>query len=61
MNSSSVLFLSIIVVNLVILGVCVWLLVEMLRAERIILLQADTAEELNLENARLLRELAERG
>lgn len=61
MSPSSVLFLAIIGMNLVILGVCIWLLVKLLWAKRIILLQADTAEELNRENARLLRELAERG
>ena len=61
MNSSSVLFLAVVGMNLVILGVCIWLLVKLLWAKRIVGLQADTAEELNRENARLLRELAERG
>jgi hypothetical protein len=61
MSPSSVLFLAVVGMNLVILGVCIWLLVKLLWAKRIVGLQADTAEELNRENARLLRELAERG
>jgi hypothetical protein len=61
MSVSSVLFLAVVGMNLVILGVCIWLLVKLLWAKRIVGLQADTAEELNRENARLLRELAERG
>ena len=61
MSPSSVLFLAVVGMNLVILGVCIWLLVKLLWAKRIVGLQADTAEELNRENARLLRELAEKG
>lgn len=61
MSPSSVLFLAVVGMNLVILGVCIWLLVKLLWAKRIAGLQADTAEELNRENARLLRELAEKG
>ena len=61
MSPSSVLFLAVVGMNLVILGVCIWLLVKLLWAKRIVGLQAGTAEELNRENARLLRELAERG
>lgn len=61
MSPSSVLFLAVVGMNLVILGVCIWLLVKLLWAKRIVGLQADTAEDLNRENARLLRELAEKG
>jgi len=55
MSVSSVLFLSIIVVNIVILALCILVLA------RLLLAKSEINEELNRENARLLRELAEKG
>lgn len=61
MSPSSILFIVIIAANVAILGVCGWLVVKLLRSRNVLVLMDELNGDLGRENARLLRELAERG